>query len=118
MNTVVLMGRLTKDPEITESANSTTARFTLAVDRRGEGADFISCVAFGKTAGFVEKYFSKGKKMALKGRLHTGCYVNREGKKVYTSDVVADDGGIEFADSKNSENTGFEIPDESELPFK
>lgn len=118
MNKVELLGRMTKDPEITESANSTTARFTLAVDRRGEGADFISCVAFGKTAEFVEKYFHKGKRMALVGRIRTDSYVNREGKKVYTTNVVAEDNGIEFADSKNSENSGFEIPDESELPFK
>lgn len=120
MNNVTLTGRLTKNPAITESANNTTARFTLAVDRRGEGSDFISCVAFGKTAEFVEKYFTKGKRIGVsKGRIHTGSYVNREGKTVYTTDVVADE--VEFCDSKSkesNESTGFEIPDESELPFK
>ena len=113
MNTVVLMGRLTKDPEITDTANSTLATYTLAVDRRGEGADFIRCKAFGKSADFVGKYFTNGKKVTVRGHIHTGSYTNKEGQTVYTTDVITDE--HEFAESKNS---GFEIPDESELPFK
>ena len=108
MNKAILIGRLTRDPEVrySQGENSTAiARFTLAVDRRfkrtGEGdADFIGCVAFGKQAEFVEKYFKQGMKMVLSGRIQTGSYTNKDGQKVYTSDVVADD--IEFAESKGS----------------
>lgn len=106
MNKVILMGRLTRDPEVRYSAGenaSAFARFTLAVDRRfrrdGDStADFISCVAFGRTAEFAEKYLRQGLKVVLTGRIQTGSYTNRDGQKVYTTDVVAED--LEFAESK------------------
>ena len=106
MNKVILMGRLTRDPEVRYSAGENSlaiARYTLAVDRRfkrdGEAtADFISCVAFGRTAEFAEKYFRQGLKIAISGRIQTGSYVNREGQKVYTTEVVVED--QEFAESK------------------
>lgn len=107
MNKVILTGRLTRDPEVRYSSGETAtavARFTLAVDRRfgrrdGEQtADFISCVSFGKTAEFVEKYFRQGMKMNLCGRIQTGSYTNRDGQKVYTTDVVAEE--AEFGESK------------------
>ena len=99
MNQVVLTGRLTKDPDV----NSTVLRYTLAVDRRfkAEGqptADFINCVAFGKTAEFAKKYFRKGTKIAVSGRIQTGSYINRDGVKVYTTDVVVEN--QEFCESK------------------
>lgn len=106
MNKVILMGRLTRDPDVRYSSgeNATAvARFSLAVDRRfkrdGEqNADFISCVAFGKTAEFIEKYFRKGMRMTLAGRIQTGSYTNKEGNKVYTTDVFVEE--CEFAESK------------------
>lgn len=108
MNSVQLIGRLTRDPEVRYSNGETAiavARFTVAVDRRlkrdGENnADFINCIAFGKTGEVVEKYFRKGQKIALNGRIQTGNYVNNEGQKVYTTDVIAEN--IEFVESKNS----------------
>lgn len=113
MNKVILMGRLTREPEVRYSAGENpmaVARFTLAVDRRNrrekrEGeqtADFISCVAFSKTGEFVEKYLHKGTKITLCGRIQTGSYTNKEGQKVYTTDVVAEE--IEFAESKSASN--------------
>ena len=104
MNSVQLIGRLTRDPDIRYTdGGSTIARFSLAVDRRikqegGETADFINCVGFGKTAEFIEKYFCKGKKMALNGRIQTGSYTNKDGTKVFTTDVVAEN--VEFVESK------------------
>lgn len=106
MNKVILMGRLTRDPEMRNSngeSNTAIARYTLAVDRRykreGEaGADFISCVAFGRSAEFAEKYFHQGLKVVVTGRIQTGSYTNRDGNKVYTTDVVVED--QEFAESK------------------
>ena len=106
MNKVILMGRLTTDPEVRYSAGENAlaiARYTLAVDRRfrrdGEAsADFISCVSFGRTAEFAEKYFRQGLKIAVTGRIQTGSYTNREGQKVYTTEVVVED--QEFAESK------------------
>ena len=107
MNNVILMGRLCKDPQIrkTEGENATTiARLTLAVDRRGrrtEGqqtADFINCIAFGKGAEFADKYLRQGTKIVTRGHIQTGSYTNRDGVKVYTTDVIADE--IEFAESK------------------
>ena len=108
------MGRLTRDPDIRYSAgeNSTAvARYTLAVDRRfrrdGEQtADFISCVAFGRTAEFAEKYFHQGIRIVISGRIQTGSYTNRDGVKVYTTDVVVEE--QEFAESKSAsaENSG------------
>ena len=99
MNKVILMGRLTRDPDVRYSAgeNSTAvARYTLAVDRRfhrdGDAtADFIGCVAFGRQAEFAEKYLRQGTKIAITGRIQTGSYTNREGQKVYTTDVVVEE---------------------------
>ena len=106
MNKVILMGRLTRDAEIRSSqgGNPTTiARYTLAVDRRfkrdgDQTADFINCIAFGKNAEFAEKYFRKGIKVVVTGRIQTGSYTNKDGQKVYTTDVVVED--QEFAESK------------------
>lgn len=109
MNKVVLMGRLTRDPEVRYSqgdASTAVARYTLAVDRRfrrqgdEQTADFISCVSFGKTAEFVERYLKQGTKIAGCGRIQTGSYTNRDGQKVYTTDVVLEE--VEFAESKNA----------------
>ena len=112
MNKVILMGRLTRDPEVRYSAGENAlaiARYTLAVDRRfrrdGEAsADFISCVSFGRTAEFAEKYFRQGLKIAVTGRIQTGSYTNREGQKVYTTEVVVED--QEFAESKAASQAG------------
>ena len=106
MNKVMLMGRLTKDPDVryTQGENPlAVSRFTLAVDRRfkrdgQQTADFISCKAFGKTAEFSEKYLRKGSKIAVEGRIETGSYTNKEGNTVYTTEVVLEN--IEFAESK------------------
>ena len=108
MNKVILLGRLTADPEIKYSAgeNATAiAKYRLAVDRRfkregDQTADFISCVAFGKSAEFAEKYLHKGTKIAVCGRIQTGSYTNADGQKVYTTDVVIEE--QEFAESKSS----------------
>lgn len=108
MNKVILMGRLTRDPEVRYSQGENSlaiARFTLAVDRRfkrqGEqDADFISCVSFGKTAEFAEKYLKQGTKIAVTGRIQTGSYTNKEGQKVYTTEVVVEE--TEFAESKSA----------------
>ena len=143
MNKVVLMGRLTRDPEVRYSSGETATavvRFTLAVDRRfarkdgDQTADFIGCVAFGKSAEFIEKYFRKGMRMALSGRIQTGSYTNKDGNKVYTTDVFVEE--CEFAESKKasegnhdagpapnnvSGSDGFmNIPEgiDEELPFK
>ena len=126
MNKVILMGRLTRDPEVrySQGENSTAiARYTLAVDRRfrrnndGEQtADFIGCVAFGRSAEFAEKYFRQGLKVIVTGRIQTGSYTNKEGQKVYTTDVVVED--QEFADSKGAgsgDNGGF-APGSSPMP--
>ena len=113
MNKVILMGRLTRDPDVRYSAGengTSVARYTLAVDRRfsrrdGEAtADFISCVAFGRSAEFVEKYFHQGLKVVVTGRIQTGSYTNRDGNKVYTTDVVVED--QEFAESKAASQAG------------
>lgn len=106
MNKVILMGRLTRDPEVRYSAGENSlaiARYTLAVDRRfkrdGETtADFISCVVFGKQAEFAEKYFRQGIRIVVSGRIQTGSYTNRDGVKVYTTEVVVEE--QEFAESK------------------
>ena len=110
MNKVILMGRLTRDPEVrySQGENSTAiARYTLAVDRRfrrnndGEQtADFIGCVAFGRSAEFAEKYFRQGLKVIVTGRIQTGSYTNKDGNKVYTTEVVVEN--QEFAESKAS----------------
>ena len=117
MNRVILMGRLTKDPDIryTQGERSMAiARYTLAVDRRGrrgqdssteqQTADFINCVAFDRAAEFAEKYFRQGMRVLVSGRIQTGSYVNQEGRKVYTTEVILDD--QEFADSKGASGRG------------
>ena len=140
MNKVVLVGRLTRDPEVRYSqGNNATAvaRYTVAVDRRfkrdGEPtADFIPCVVFGRSAEFAEKYFRQGLKVVVSGRIQTGSYTNKDGNKVYTTDVVVEE--QEFAESKaanqqNQQSAGsgsipasdgfMSIPDgmDEELPF-
>lgn len=125
MNKVIEIGRLAKDPEVRQG-NTLVARFTLAVDRRGDGVDFINCVAFGKTAEFLEKYFKKGMRLAIEGRIQTGSYKNKEGKTVYTTDVVAEH--AEFVESKKTEeekavttacNDYWQpIPEQISLPFE
>lgn len=140
MNKVILMGHLTRDPEVrySQGENSTAvARYSLAVDRRFKQdgqptADFINCIAFGKLGEFAEKYLRKGTKIAVIGRIQTGSYTNKDGQKVYTTDVVVEE--QEFAESKNASqqsnndrpqptpnnNDGFmNIPDgiDEELPF-
>jgi single-strand DNA-binding protein len=118
MNKVILMGRLTRDPDVRYSSGDSStavARYTLAVDRRfkrngdDQTADFINCVAFGRQGEFAEKYLRKGVKIAVTGRIQTGSYTNKDGQKVYTTDVVIDE--QEFAESKNAAgegtNTGF-----------
>ena len=140
INSVNLTGRLTRDPDVRYTDGGTSiARFTLAVDRRfrqddGPTADFPSCVAFGKTAEFIERYFRQGMKLELTGRIQTGSYTNKDGVKVYTTDVIAEQVG--FGESKSAsqgqENEGspggfnaagddgfMNIPDdvEEELPF-
>lgn len=138
MNKVMLMGRLTKDPEVRTGESTTVAKYTLAVNRKfkkdGEPtADFISCVVFGRSAEFTEKYFRKGMQVAISGRIQTGSYTNKDGNKVYTTDVVVEE--QEFAESKAasqqnqqnsdgpmpSSNDGFmNIPDgiDESLPFE
>lgn len=112
MNKVILMGRLTKDPDVRYTTGENPlaiARYTLAVDRRfhkdGEAtADFISCVVFGRAAEFAEKYFRQGLKITISGRIQTGSYTNREGQKVYTTEIVVEE--QEFAESKSSGDNG------------
>lgn len=113
MNKVILMGRLTRDPEVrySQGENATAvARYTLAVDRRftrntdEQTADFINCVAFGRAGEFAEKYLHKGTKVAITGRIQTGSYTNKDGVKVYTTDVVIEE--HEFAESKNASAGG------------
>ena len=137
MNKEIIIGRFTRDPEIKYSTgeNATaTARFSLAVNRRfknKEGnydADFINCVAFGKTAEFIEKYFTKGMAIGITGRIQTGSYINNEGQKVYKTEVVVEE--TEFVESKNkgtsdnvpnnnaNSNSDFEeVVSEDEMPF-
>ena len=112
MNKVILMGRLTRDPEVRYSQGERAmaiARYTLAVDRRGrrggmddgaQTADFIPCVAFDRAGEFAEKYFHQGTKIVVTGRIQTGSYTNRDGQKVYTTDVIVEE--QEFAESKNA----------------
>ena len=108
MNKVILMGRLTRDPDVKYTAGDNPmaiARYTLAVDRRFKReneatADFIGCVAFGKAAEFAEKYFRQGIRIVVSGRIQTGSYTNRDGNKVYTTDVVVEE--QEFAENKNN----------------
>ena len=133
MNKVILTGRLTNDPDVRYSQGESAtaiARYTLAVDRRfnreQQSADFIGCVAFGKSGEFAEKYFRKGMKVSVVGRIQTGSYTNKEGQKVYTTDIVVEE--QEFCESKGqaqekqpkADVDGFmNIPDgiDEELPF-
>jgi single-strand DNA-binding protein len=136
MNKVILLGRLTRDPDTRQADETTVTRFKIAVDRRfrkagdetSPSADFPSCVAFGKTAEFISKYFKQGMKIAIEGRIQTGSY-EKDGVKHYTTDIVAE--SVEFAESKKAseENTQeppaesndfIEIPEgiENDLPFK
>ena len=108
MNKTVLIGRLTRDVELRNAGSTLVARYTLAVDRKfkreGEQtADFIPCVAFGKNAEFAEKYLTKGKKIAVVGRIQTGSYTKQDGTKAYTTDVVVEE--QEFVESKASEHS-------------
>ena len=116
MNKVILMGRLTRDPEVTYSNGANgqmaIARYTLAVDRKfkrdGEpSADFIRCVAFGKSGEFAEKYFHQGTKLVVEGRIQTGSYQDKDGKTVYTTDVVIE--GQEFAESKSASESNSNV---------
>jgi single-strand DNA-binding protein len=135
VNKVILIGRLTRDPEVRYSSGENAiviARYTLAVDRKfnrdEQSADFISCVAFGKSGEFAEKYLRKGMKIAVTGRIQTGSYTNKDGVKIYTTDVIVED--HEFVESKRTsdenaaggsrDGDGFmNIPDDidEELPF-
>lgn len=138
MNKVILLGRLTRDAEVRYSNGNepmAIARYTLAVDRRRaqdgqQSADFISCVSFGKAGEFMEKYGKKGHKFCIEGRIQTGSYTNKDGQKIYTTDVVTEN--IEFVESRgNSQQQSNEpqdsysgdgfmnIPDgiEDEIPF-
>ena len=118
MNKVILMGRLTRDPDVRYSQNGESpmavARYSLAVNRRYHRdneptADFINCVAFGKLGEFAEKYLHQGTKIAVTGRIQTGSYTNRDGQKVYTTDVVVEE--QEFAESKASGSRGDAVAD-------
>lgn len=127
MNKVILMGRLTRDPDIRTATGENTmtiARYTLAVDRRTRKtdtneptADFISCVAFGKAAEFAEKYFHQGMRVLITGRIQTGSYTNKDGQKVYTTDVIVEE--QEFADSRAAgqvNSTGTEASQADSMP--
>ena len=126
MNKVILMGRLTRDPDVRVSTGEramSIARYTLAVDRRGrksdngeQTADFISCVAFDKNAEFAEKYLHQGTKVVVVGRIQTGSYTNKDGQKVYTTDVVVEE--QEFAESKaaSANNNGGIAPGDRPMP--
>ena len=112
MNRVILMGRLTRDPDVSYSQGEkpiAIARYTLAVDRKGKkeendaSVDFIPCIAFDRAGEFAEKYFRKGMRILIAGRIRTGSYVNREGRKIYTTDVIIDE--QEFADSKGAQDS-------------
>ena len=125
MNKVILMGRLTRDAEVRYSqgdASTAVARFSLAVDRRfkrdgdEQTADFINCVAFGRTAEFLERFGRKGTKFVVEGRIQTGSYTNKDGQRVYTTDVVVEQ--LEFAESKASGegNNGGYVPADRPSP--
>ena len=125
MNKVILMGRLTRDAEVRYSqgdASTAVARFSLAVDRRfkrdgdEQSADFINCVAFGRTGEFMERFGRKGTKFLVEGRIQTGSYTNKDGQRVYTTDVVVEQ--VEFAESKSSNegNNGGYVPTNRPTP--
>lgn len=121
MNSVILSGRLTRDPEVRHSQNGNeekiVARYTLAVDRiysKENQADFINCVEFGKLAEFAEKYFYKGIKLIVRGRIQTGSYTNRDGVKVYTTDIIVE--SHEFAESKRTSEQNSNAPISNDVP--
>ena len=123
MNKVILMGRLTRDPDIRyvngDEKTTAIARYTLAVDRRvktegGQTADFISCVAFSKVADFTERYLRQGTKIVVEGRIQTGSYTNKDGQKVYTTEVVVEN--CEFAESKSESTTSGSRPEPTAGP--
>jgi single-strand DNA-binding protein len=125
LNKIILLGRICKDLELKKTGETSVIKFTLAVNRKfnkqGEEkqADFISCVAFGKTAEIMEQYLGKGRQIAIEGRIQTGSYKNKEGVMVYTTDVIVE--SFNFADGQKKEdaNDGFKAIDENddELPF-
>lgn len=128
MNKALIIGRLTKTPTTSQSGELTIARFTLAVDRptKKDEADFISCVSFGKTAEAIEKYLVKGSKIAVEGRIQTGSYTNKDGQKIYTTDVIVE--RFDFCESKGKSEaqTAPEVADsfmniaegiDDEMPF-
>ena len=125
MNNVVLIGRLTKDPETRYSGETAVTTFTLAVDRpmsKDKTADFIRIVTFGKTAELCEKYLAKGRQIAIQGRIQTGSYEDKDGKRVYTTDVVADrvqflGGKPEQREQNEEQYEGFQAVDDSDIPF-
>ena len=109
------IGRLTKDPDVRFSQEGTcVARYTVAIDRgyKKDETDFIPCVAFGKQGEFAQKYLTKGKKVFVSGRIQTGSYVNKNGTRIYTTEIVVD--GQEFVESKGRQDTPQEIPPKSE----
>lgn len=121
MNKSILIGRLTREVEIRNAGSTLVARYTLAVDRKykreGEQtADFIPCIAFGRNAEFAQKYLTKGKKIAVVGRIQTGSYTNQSGQKVYTTDVIVEE--QEFVESKASENTNSSDNSKSKEVYK
>lgn len=115
MNKSIITGRLTKDPEIKDGGNTKVAKFTIASQRSFKdssgnyGADFINCTAFGKTAEFLEKYFHKGSQICVEGRINTGSYTNKDGQKVYTTDVAVEK--VEFMGSKADSQTAQAKPE-------
>lgn len=125
MNNVVLIGRLTKDPEMRYSGETAVTTFTLAVNRpmsKDKTADFIRIVTFGKTAELCEKYLAKGRQIAIQGRIQTGSYEDKDGKRVYTTDVIADrvqflGGKPEQREQNEEQYEGFQAVDDSDIPF-
>lgn len=128
MNLFCGIGRLTADPTIKNTENTTIARYTLAIDRIGKdkGADFIPCVCFGKNADFAARYLKKGMKIAVEGRIQTGSYTNKDGNKVYTTDVIVN--AHHFCESKNTSTDdnapaapddfmNVSVPEDDEIPF-
>lgn len=119
MNKVVLMGRMTADPDVRQAGETQVVNFTIAVNRRRKeqehNADFPRCVAFGKTAELIGKYFRKGSQICVSGHLQTGSYDHRDGHKVYTTDVVVEE--MDFVDKKQDNGDGWENAEALEDPF-
>lgn len=121
INVVVLVGRLTREADMRSKDDKAIAKFSLAVNRmKKDEADFINCTAFGKTAEVVEKYTHKGSRVAVRGKIQTGSYTNKEGKKVYTTDVIVDD--LQLLDPKSDEpvvkdNDFADVGEQTTLPF-